>query len=102
MSKAHQAILDSLRQETHRQARGVQTKEIERFEISVNLCWDDGQPALPQGAGTASQLCSPKQTAEKYPQTIPSPSPQAGKPLCQGEKHPGNWLTSSLGHTKPT
>lgn len=102
MSKAHQAILDSLRQETYSQAHGVQIEEIQSFEIHVNLCWDGGQPVLPQGAGTASQLCFPKQTAGKYPQAIPSPSPWAGKTLCQGEKHPGNWLTSSLGHIKPT
>lgn len=102
MRKAHKAILDSLRQKIHRQPLGVQTKEIQSFEIRVDLCWDDIQPALLQGAGTASQLHYPKQTASKCPQAIPPHSPWAGEPLCQGEESPGTWLTSSLGHIKPT
>lgn len=38
MRKAHKAILDSLRQKIHRQPLGVQAKEIQSFEIRVDLC----------------------------------------------------------------
>lgn len=46
MSKAHKAILDSLRQKPPRQPRGVQTKGIRSFEVCDDLLlrW---QPAVP-------------------------------------------------------
>lgn len=46
MSKAHKAILDSLRQKPPRQPRGVQTKGIRSFEVrdALLLRW---QPAVP-------------------------------------------------------
>lgn len=96
MSKAHKAILDSLRQKPPRQPRGVQTKGIQSFEVRDDLCRDDGQPSPPRGAGAASQLCYPKQTAAgrmlegpTLIYTLSRPPPCAGKSSCQRGR--GSW-----------
>lgn len=90
MSKAHKAILDSLRQ-----PHGVQTKGIQSSEACDDLCWNDSQPSPPCDSGTASQLCYPEQTAAQ--QMLGSPmliyallghSPCVIKSLSRGR---GSW-----------
>lgn len=65
MSKAHKAVLDSLRQ-----PRGAQTKGTQSSEVRDDLCRNDSQLC---DAGTASQLCCPEQTAAQ--QLLEGPMP---------------------------
>lgn len=105
MSKAHKAVLDSLRQKPPRQLDGVQTKGIQSFEVHDDLCWHDRQLSLLCGSGTAPQFCYPKQTAaEQMHKFIPynTPPSYVGKSSCQGAEGDGKALRSSLGDIKVT
>lgn len=109
MCKDHIAILDSLRQKSPRQAHEVQTKGTQSFQICDDLCWVDSQLSLSCRAGTAPQLCKPKQTEAEHLLEGPTliyillhRSPCARKSLWQGEEGPGKSLGSSPGHIKTT
>lgn len=75
MSKAHQAILDSLRQETYGQAYGVQTEEIQSFGICVifaeMMASQSCHRELAQLPSSVPQSKLQRNTLRPYPHPLP-------------------------------
>lgn len=93
MSKAHQAILDSLRQ-----PHWIQIKGIQSSEVHDDLCWNNSQPSLPCDTGTASSSAtqSKLQLSRCWAAHLYSirPLPVWGS-LCQGKEGPRILIGSS-------